>query len=112
LTLYKTKFGKKPTFPEQLVPPPPDAKPGDAKPADANTDDQQTIAETGWMRGELRKAFLPSNAELAALGSARASAVRDALTAGGTVDPARIFLTTGQAPTPQANAVRFELQLK
>jgi uncharacterized protein involved in outer membrane biogenesis len=113
LTLYKAKFGKKPAFPEQLVPPPsPDAKPGDAKPADANTDDQQTIAETGWMRGELRKAFLPSNAELAALGSTRASAVRDALAAGGAVDPARIFLTTGQAPTAEANAVRFELQLK
>jgi len=49
---------------------------------------------------------------LAALGSARASAVRDALAAGGAVDPARIFLTTGRSPTAQANAVRFELQLR
>jgi len=46
------------------------------------------------MREQLRPLFKPTEAQMAALGTARAAAIRDALLADGTVDPARVFLTT------------------
>ncbi|HEX4176985.1 MAG TPA: DUF748 domain-containing protein, partial [Rhizomicrobium sp.] len=71
--LYRAKLGKKPAYPDftadQLK-----AAPG-AKP-DASDDDRKTLLETQWLRGELRKSFMPGNAELTALGTARAAAVR------------------------------------
>ena len=73
---------------------------------------QRQMQETIWLRGELRNAFLPSNTELAALGSARATAVRDALLAKGDIDPARLFLVTGQSGSAKDGHVRLELKLK
>ena len=63
------------------------------------------------MRGELRSAFMPSNPELAGLGSARATAVRDALLAKGDIEPGRVFLVTGQAATAMNGGARLELKL-
>ncbi|HET7085255.1 MAG TPA: DUF748 domain-containing protein [Rhizomicrobium sp.] len=103
--LYRARLGKRPAYPESLPaldvkPPPPDA------------DKQRQMQESIWLRGELRSAFLPANAELAALGSARATAVRDALLAKGDIDPMRVFLVTGQGGSASEGHVRLELKLK
>src|SRR6202007_3271860 len=92
--LYRAKLGKKPAFPDF----PADAlkvAPG-AKP-DASDGDHRTLLEIQWMRGELLKSFMPSTAELAALGTARATAVRNALLADGSVDAARVFMSAGMS---------------
>jgi len=109
--LYRSKFGKSPTFPQPL----PDAtQPAATTNAAAPPDEklQQQINELHWMQGELRNAFLPSAADLAALGSARATAVRDALLAKGDIDAARVFLVTGQAGAAMNDGVRLELKLR
>jgi len=107
--LYRSKLGKRPAYPETL--PALDAKPAaGATPPDA--DQQRQMQETVWLRGELRNAFLPTNPELAALGSARATAVRDALLAKGDIEPTRVFLVTGQAGSASGGHVRLELKLR
>jgi hypothetical protein len=106
--LYRSKLGKRPAFPETL--PALDAKPAADQPL-PDADRQREMQETIWLRGELRNAVLPSNTELAALGSARATAVRDALLAKGDIDPARVFLVTGQTATVMNGATRLELKL-
>jgi uncharacterized protein involved in outer membrane biogenesis len=104
--LYEDRLKKSPQFPDTLPPAPSDP----AKPLDA---DQQKLAnENLWMRAELRKAFQPGNAELATLGSARGTAIRDALLAKGSIDPARVFLTTNEAGEDVKNGVRLELKLR
>jgi len=108
--LYRSKLGKRPTFPETL--PPLDTKLLAAGQPPPDADQQRQKQEIVWMRGELRNAFLPSNPELAALGSARATAVRDALLAKGDIDPARVFLVTGQAANASSGYVRLELKLR
>ena len=106
--LYRAKLGKRPTYPEAL--PALDAKPVVGQPV-PDADQLRQKQESVWLRGELRNAFLPSGAELAALGSARATAVRDALLAKGDIEPARVFLVTGQAATATKDGVRLELKL-
>jgi hypothetical protein len=112
--LYKTKLGKSPTIPDVLpdAGPPADAKTQAAGPPPPDEKRQRLVNEVQWMRGELRNAFMPTDAELAALGSARATAVRDALLAKGDIDPARVFLATGQAGAPTGKIVRLELKLR
>ena len=107
--LYRSKLGKRPAFPESL--PALDAKPAAGQPQ-PDTDQQRQMQETVWLRGELRNAFMPSNADLAALGSARATAVRDALLAKGDIDAARVFLVTGQTGSASDGHVRLELKLR
>ena len=102
--LYETTLKKSPEFP--AAPPPPDG----AKPADQ--EQQNLVRENQWMRGELRKSFLPPNAELAALGSARGTAVRDALLTNTSIDPARVFLTTNETGEDNKDTVRLELKLR
>jgi hypothetical protein len=106
--LYRAKLGKRPAYPEAL--PALDAKPATGQPA-PDADQLRQKQESAWLRGELGTAFLPSNAELAALGSARATAVRDALLAKGDIEPARVFLVTGQAGSATKDGVRLELKL-
>ena len=107
--LYRAKLGKRPAFPESL--PALETKaPMSQPPPDA--DAQRQMQEILWMRGELRSAFMPSNPELAGLGSARATAVRDALLAKGEIDPARVFLAGGQAGSVTDGQVRLELKLR
>lgn len=107
--LYRAKLNKKPVFPDF----PPDAlktAPG-AKP-DASDDDRRTLLESQWMRTELRKSFTPSDVELAALGTARANAVRTALLADGSVDPARVFMATNLAESLDSGHSRMELKFE
>lgn len=108
--LYRAKLGKKPAFPvfsaDDLK-----AAPG-AKP-DASDDDRRTLLESQWLRGEMRQSLMPGNAELAALGTARATAVRNALLAdGSSVDPARIFMVANMTETINEGHARMELKFE
>lgn len=107
--LYSAKLGKDPEFPEF---PPEALKAGANATPKRDEDDQQTFLEAEWMRTQLRPAFAPSQAELAALGLARATAVRDALLAGQGIDPGRVFLATALAATATDGHSRLELKLK
>jgi hypothetical protein len=107
--IYRAKLGKKPAFPE-FSPDALKAAPG-AK-ADADDDDRRTLLESQWMRGELRPSFTPGNAELAALGTARATAVRNALLADGSVDPGRVFMATDLAEAVNDGHARMELKFE
>lgn len=107
--LYRARLGKRPSFPD-FPPEALKAAPG-AKP-DSDDDDRRTILETQWLRSELRPVFAPSTAQLTALGTARVTAVRDALLADGGVEPSRVFMATEIAVTPSDGHSRLELKLK
>ncbi|HEU0097062.1 MAG TPA: DUF748 domain-containing protein [Rhizomicrobium sp.] len=107
--LYRAKLEKKAAFPDF----PPEALKAVAgtKP-DLSDDDRRTTLEAQWLRSELRTVFAPPGAQLAALGSSRAVAVRDALLMDGTVDPARVFMAAAMTVTPTDGHSRLELKLK
>lgn len=108
--LYRAKLGKRPAYPDFTADQLKSAAP--AKP-DASDDNRKTLLETQWLRGELRKSFTPGNAELAALGTARANAVRSALLAdGSSVDPARVFMSAGITETANDGHSRMELKFE
>ena len=54
----------------------------------------------------------PSTGPRTRSGSARGTAVRDALLAKGSIDPARVFLTTNEVGENNKNTVRLELKLR
>lgn len=69
--------------------------------------------ESEWLIAELRKSFAPTPAELAALGKARAEAVRQALLQGATpVDPARLFISGRDSAVEKEGKARMELKLE
>ena len=107
--LYRARSGKKAVFPE--FPPEALKTVAGAKP-DLSDDDRRTMLEAQWLRSQLRTVFAPSPAQLTALGSARAIAVRDALLMGSAVDPARVFMATAMTVTPTDGSSRLELKLK
>jgi uncharacterized protein involved in outer membrane biogenesis len=108
--LYRAKLGKRPAYPDfsaDALKAAPGARP------DASDEDRKTLLETQWLHGELRKSFMPGNAELAALGTARATAVRNALLAdGSSVDPARLFMSAGMTETANDGRSRMELKFE
>ena len=107
--VYRAKLGKRAEYPEF---PPEALKAGATATPPLDESDQRTLLETQWLRAELRKAFAPTNAQLAALGLARATAVRDALLADKSVNPERVFLATALTATPTDGHSRLELKLK
>jgi hypothetical protein len=107
--LYRAKLGKKPAYPDfpaDTLKSAPGAKP------DASDDDRRTLLEIQWMRGELLKSFTPSTAELTALGTARADAVRGALLADGSVDAARVFMSADVSEEANEGHARMELKFQ
>lgn len=69
--------------------------------------------ETQWLTAELRNSFTPTADELAALGKARAEAVRQALLQGATtVDAARLFISGRDSATEKDGKARMELKLE
>ncbi|OYU14257.1 MAG: hypothetical protein CFE37_11775 [Alphaproteobacteria bacterium PA4] len=103
-SLYKAKFGKGPKFPDDL----PRAgmlAGGEAKAA-ART------AEITWLESALRPKFAPSDAELAALGQARADAVKQALLGDDGLDPARVFVSTALGVKAKDATIEMELKVK
>jgi hypothetical protein len=103
-SLYKAKFGKGPKFPDDLPKAGMLAK-GEAKAA-ART------AEIAWLETELRAKFVPSDAELAALGQARADAVKQALLGENSIDPTRVFVSTAASVKAKDAKVEMELMVK
>jgi hypothetical protein len=107
--LYRAKLGKKAAFPDF---PPETLKAVTGAKPDISDDDRRTMLEGQWLRSELRTAFAPSSAQLTALGSSRATAVRDALLMDGGVDPGRVFMAAAITVTPTDGHSRLELKLK
>ena len=107
--IYRTKMGKRAVFPDF---PPEALKAVTAPKPDIDDDERRTILETQWLRSQLRTVYAPSSAQLTALGSARATAVRDALLMDGSIDPARVFMATAMTVTPMDGHSRLELKLK
>lgn len=106
--VYRARLGKRPEFPAF----PPEALKAASDKAELDDDDRTEILEVRWMRDELRTAFAPGDAQLAALGTARATAVRDALLAGGAIDPARVFMAGGMSASAAGGKSRLELKLR
>ena len=102
-TLYKAKFGKGPKFPE-TVPTAGMLAGGAAKAA--------ATAQVEWLETELRPRFAPTDAELAALGQARADAVKDALLGEGSIPPTRVFISTASTVKAKGDKVEMELAVK
>ena len=69
-------------------------------------------AQVGWLEAALRPKFAPSDAQLAALGQARADAVKQALLADNAIDPSRVFVATAKSVTAKGDAVQMELAVK
>ena len=107
-TLYRVKLGKKPVPPafDKTAPAPDGAAKGPSE------GERRKLAEIDWLRGALRQAWLPSDAELAKLGAARATAVRDALLTGSTIAPERVFMATDLAVSDGQGTSRVELKLE
>ncbi|WP_199556051.1 DUF748 domain-containing protein [Sandaracinobacteroides hominis] len=96
--LYKARYKKGPEFPA--------GPEGEDKEA-------RRSREVEWLMVELRKSFAPTAEELAALGKARAEAVRLALLEGeNKVDPARVFLSGRDSATEKDGKARMELKLE
>ena len=95
--LYKAKLGQGPKF---------------ADGPEDETKDARREREIALMMADLRKAYAPTPEALAALGKARAEAVRLALLEGATpVDPARLFLSGRDSATEKDGKARMELKL-
>jgi hypothetical protein len=100
--LYKARFKSGAKYPE------PELKDGAKEEGDARKQ-----REIDWLMAELRKSYAPSPDEMAALGKARAEAVRLALLEGATaVDPARVFLSGRDSATEKDGRARMELKLE
>jgi len=102
--LYKQQFDKKPEIPDA-----PEAA-EDATRREKKTDRQ--LAAIAWLEEQLRPRYRVGEAELIALGQARAVAVQETLLAGGELDPARVFMATGQSSVAKDGVLRMELALK
>ena len=103
--VYKAKTGKGPKFPEGEV-----AKAGMFAGKDAKS--AAATAQVEWLMTELKPKFQPTDAELAALGQARAAAVKEALLAGGELDPTRVFVSTNATVKPKDAKLEMEIGVK
>ncbi|MBF6023032.1 DUF748 domain-containing protein [Lysobacter niastensis] len=105
--LYKQEMGERPKLPETQEAPA--AEEASRKERRAARDE----GEAAWLRTELIDHYKVGEAELTALGQARANAIQEALLAGGELDPTRVFVTAaGKPPTEQEGQVRIELGLE
>ena len=104
--VYKQQFGAKPDIPKtEAAPETEDASRKEKRAA-------RKSAESQWLETQLLPKFQPTTAELASLGQARGEAVQDSLLKGGTLDPARVFLTPDAALKDNEGKVRMELTMK
>ncbi len=103
--VYKAKFGKGPKFPDGEV-----AKAGMFAGGEAKA--EAAAAQAQWLRTELLPKFAPDDAALAALGQARANAVKEALLGDGALDPGRVFLSTNATVKPKDASVEMEIGVK
>ncbi len=104
--VYKASFGNGPKFPDDAGVPKAGIFAGGEAKAAANA------AQIKWLEAELRPKFAPTPTDLAALGQARAAAVKAALLSENAIDPARVFITTDKAVTAKNDKVVMELTVK
>jgi hypothetical protein len=95
--LYEAKLGKDPDF---------------GKSPEGETDAARTARRISMMEEALLPLFSPAPDQLAALGKARAEAVRAAVLTGTEVDPARVFLDLNDAFQEKGDAVAMKLRLE
>ncbi|GAB3366677.1 DUF748 domain-containing protein [Lysobacter rhizosphaerae] len=69
-------------------------------------------AQVAWLEGQLRPRFKADPSAGKVLAQARATAVQDALLAGGALDPSRVFVAGNLSPVAKDDVVRLELALK
>jgi len=103
-SVYKAKFGKGPKFPAEI--------PTAGVLAGGGTKAAANAAQVKWLEEQLRPKFAPGEADLAALGQARADAVKQALLSEGAIDPGRVFIATNKAVTLYEDKERMELLVK
>ncbi len=103
--LYKSKFGDSPKFPEDKV-----AKAGMF--AGGAEKDAARQSQIQWLETALMPRYAATDAQLAALGQARADAIRQVLLANGSMEPTRVFISTALAPVMQQDTVALELKVK
>ncbi len=103
--IYKESFGKAPKFPGDTV-----EKAGLF--AGGAARDAAAESQVKWLEGELRPKFAPADKDLAALGQARADAVKAALLDGSDLDPTRVFIATDKQVTAKDGKVEMELAVK
>lgn len=104
--VYKAKFGKGPSFPQDAgVEKAGMFAGGEAKKAAAES-------QVKWLEDQLRAKFAATDAELAALGQARAAAVKDALLGEGAIAPERVFVSTASSVKAKDGKIEMELQVK
>lgn len=104
--LYKQVVGSKPELPD---PEPPTTE------EEATRKEKRALreqAQVTWLKTELLTRYQATPAELQELGRTRASAIQDALLAGGELDPVRVFITANKAPAAHEGQVRLELGLE
>ena len=103
--LYKQVVGSKPDLPDQEP----------ATEEEATRKQKRALreqAQAAWLKTELLSRYQATPADLQALGRARASAVQDALLAGGELDPVRVFITANKSPVAHEGKARLELGLE
>jgi hypothetical protein len=108
VNLYELKLGKKPEYPDFT----PDELHAASNTVGLDENSRRQILETQWLHAQLQAAFAPSSAQLSALGTERAKAIRDALLGDGKVDPERVFIASDLKATAVDGRSRVELKIK
>jgi hypothetical protein len=102
--LVRRQTGQAPKIPE------PPAPPEGTSRADAKA--QRQAAAIEFLHKDAHSRLVATDAELDALGVARATAIQHALLANSGLDPARVFITKSGKINPTDGKVRFELALQ
>ncbi|MCX7033176.1 MAG: hypothetical protein NT046_04280, partial [Arenimonas sp.] len=100
----KARFDQRPKIPDAPEPP-----------EDADRAARRALADAhdvAWLTAELLPRFAPADAEVAALGQARAEAIQAALRAGGELAPERVFITAAATVPAKEGKVSLELALE
>jgi hypothetical protein len=103
--VYKAKFGKGPSFPKEGVTKAGFLAGGEAK-------DAANASQITWLETELRAKFAPTDAQLAALGQARADAVKQLLLEDGSIQPTRVFIAGDKSVKAAEGKAQMELSVK
>ncbi|MDR7133360.1 hypothetical protein J2X06_000544 [Lysobacter niastensis] len=102
--LYRQDFGNRPR--------PPDAAASEEDTTRKERRASRKDSEIEWLEEQLRPRYRVAQDELVKLGQARATAVQEALLAGGAIDPARVFLAANLQVEGKDDKVRMKLSLE
>ncbi len=105
-SLYKAKFGKAADLGKA------DGVTTAGLLAGGAAKDAAAASQIDWLERQLRPKLAPAADELAALGAARADAVKQALLGDGAIAPERVFIATDAAVTAKDGRIEMELKVK